>query len=152
MSQDQSVRHILIVEDPKYRRTVNLENEVYLIGRHSSNSIVLYSQQVSRYHATLTRKQDQKNNNFYYWITDGNLDGQKSQNGIYINSKKVLKKQLIHGDLIRFCSEAQARYYVLENCPEFIFDLEFPPNIKEKKNIVFRKVLLNIQKKIPSFN
>ena len=51
---------------------------------------------------------------FFYQIWDGNLQGKRSSNGIYINGKRFFKKYLEHGDLIRFSDTAKARYFVID--------------------------------------
>ena len=48
----QQIRHLLIVESPKFKRAFSLEDASYSVGRHSDNSIVIPSPQVSRHHAT----------------------------------------------------------------------------------------------------
>ncbi|MFM7190152.1 MAG: FHA domain-containing protein, partial [Microcystaceae cyanobacterium] len=47
------VKHILVLEDALYRRTLILEANQYTLGRHSSNNIQMHSKQASRKHATL---------------------------------------------------------------------------------------------------
>ena len=114
MSEAQKFRHILVIEDRKGRRILSLEKEVYTIGRDSSNTIVLYDYQVSRTHATIVRTVDEEDlQNFSYRILDGNLQGKKSTNGIYINGRLTISHQLKHGDSISFASEAKASYYIV---------------------------------------
>ena len=88
------VHHILVIEDPSFKREINLDAATYSLGRHSSNDIVLSCQKTSRNHATLLRRTDVKTNKFAYWILDGDLQGNRSRNGIYVNGKKTLVHEL----------------------------------------------------------
>lgn len=115
MEISEIARHILVIEDPSFRRTVSLDGATYSIGRHSSNDIVLSCQRTSRHHATLLRRTDVKTNHFSYWILDGDLQGNRSRNGIYINGKKCLVHELKQGDVIKFSAEAQAKYSIVTN-------------------------------------
>jgi diguanylate cyclase (GGDEF)-like protein len=110
-----SVGYILVIEDQKGRRTIPLEDLRYSIGRKSSNSIVINSRQASRNHATLVRKTNTQNNKLSYWILDGDLEGNKSHNGLFVNGQKCLVHELKDGDLINFGCEVNASYHVLAN-------------------------------------
>ncbi len=103
--------HILLLEDPGKKQTINLEAQSYSIGRHSSNSIKLHSQHVSRHHASLIRK-DLTNNKSSYILIDGDLNGNRSQNGIIVNGHKRLTHELKHGDTILFGSNVKATYQI----------------------------------------
>lgn len=108
----EQIHHILVIEDSTERKTVELTLPNYSIGRHSENDIVLSCQKMSRYHATLLRRTDLKNNRYSYWLLDGDLQGNKSRNGVYVNNKKCLIHELKNADVIRFSAEAAAKYYV----------------------------------------
>jgi len=107
----ESSKHILVLEDSIYRRTIILEEGQYTLGRHSSNSIQMNSKQASRKHATLLRKFNNKNKQEVFWIIDGDLDGHKSQNGVYVNGEKCLIRELKDGDLINFGCDINASYH-----------------------------------------
>lgn len=110
----QDFYHVLVIEDPKNRRIVFLEDNVYSIGREPENSIVIYEdRRVSRYHATILRKKDVQSDRDYFSIIDGNLEGHRSTNGLLINGKHSLSHDLEHGDKIRFGDFSQAIYYLL---------------------------------------
>lgn len=113
-SLDQ-VRHLIVIEDPSFKREINLDAATYSLGRHSSNDIVLSCQKTSRNHATLLRRTDVKTNRYSYWILDGDLQGNRSRNGIYVNGKKSLVQELKDGDVIQFSGEAQAKYQITSN-------------------------------------
>ncbi|MEO1340298.1 MAG: FHA domain-containing protein, partial [Cyanobacteria bacterium J06635_13] len=102
--------HILVVEDPSFVREIQLDAATYSIGRHSSNDIVLSCQKTSRNHATLLRRTDVKTNQCSYWILDGDLQGNRSRNGIYINGKKGLVHELQSGDVVHFSGDASVKY------------------------------------------
>ncbi|EAZ87974.1 diguanylate cyclase domain-containing protein, partial [Crocosphaera chwakensis] len=103
----------MVLEDSNSRRTISLEDSKYSLGRHSSNSIIIYSKQVSRRHATLIRKFNRKTNQDSFWILDGDLEGQKSQNGIFVNGEKCTIHELKDGDLINFGCEVNASYHAV---------------------------------------
>jgi len=111
----QPITHVLVLEDDSSRRTIILEEANYSIGRDPRNKIVLSSKKVSRFHATLLRRTDTKNRSFSYWLLDGDLQGNRSTNGIFINEKRCLVQELKHEDVIRFGFEVQARYFVLNS-------------------------------------
>ena len=112
-SENLSACHLLIIEFQDFKRTIYLEKPTYSIGRSIDNSVVVASQEVSRYHATLIRRTNIKNNSFSYWILDGDLQGNRSTNGILINNKKSLVRELKHKDTIHFSNSVQARYYTI---------------------------------------
>ena len=106
----EQVHHILTIEDPSLVRKIELDAATYSIGRHSSNDIVLSCQKTSRNHATLLRRTDAKTNQSSYWILDGDLQGNRSRNGIYINGKKGLVHELQSGDVVHFSGDAAVKY------------------------------------------
>jgi diguanylate cyclase (GGDEF)-like protein len=112
MTNLEEIRHILVIEEPKCTKTFYLERPTYSLGRHSENDIVIDSQRVSRHHATLLRRTDVKTNYYSYWILDGDLQGNRSRNGIFINDKKCLVHELKDGDFIRFSAEVSAKYCI----------------------------------------
>ncbi len=112
MTNSEEIRHILVIEEPKCNKTFYLERPTYSVGRHSENDIVIDSQRVSRHHATLLRRTDVKTNHYSYWILDGDLQGNRSRNGIYVNDKKCLVHELKNGDFIRLSAEISAKYQI----------------------------------------
>ena len=110
--------HVLVIEDPSFHREIHLDAATYSIGRHSSNDIVLSCQKTSRNHATLLRRTDVKTNKCAYWVLDGDLQGNRSRNGIFINGKKTLVHELKPGDVIQFSGDAQATYKITQELPE----------------------------------
>jgi diguanylate cyclase (GGDEF)-like protein/PAS domain S-box-containing protein len=106
----EQIHHILVIEDPSFVREIQLDAATYSIGRHSSNDIVLSCQKSSRNHATILRRTDAKTGQYSYWILDGDLQGNRSRNGIYINGKKSLVHELQSGDVVHFSGDASVRY------------------------------------------
>lgn len=100
--------HILIVSDGKGHREINLQNEIYSLGRGQQCNIVLQSQFVSRHHATLIKREE--NDNKYYRIIDGNSEGKTSVNGLLINGQKVRFHDLRDGDKVIFGPQVEAIY------------------------------------------
>ena len=110
MDSLEQLHHVLVIEDPSFVREIELDAATYSIGRHSSNDVVLSCQKTSRNHATLLRRTDVKTNQSSYWILDGDLQGNRSRNGIYINGKKGLVHELKSGDVVHFSGDASIRY------------------------------------------
>ncbi|NJL83289.1 MAG: EAL domain-containing protein [Chloroflexaceae bacterium] len=112
-SPPQSVRHLLIVEDPRLRQTIRLEAELYTIGRQTDNHIVLSSSKVSRYHATLVQTFNLERQEYGYRLVDGDLQGNRSSNGVFVNGKRCHNWNLKHGDSIRFGTDVKATYQIV---------------------------------------
>ncbi|MBD1806739.1 FHA domain-containing protein [Microcoleus sp. FACHB-SPT15] len=108
--------HLLIIEDDKGRKEFPLEEAVYSIGRDPNSDIRLFSQFVSRRHATLVRRQ-REDGSPYYRIVDGNLKGQPSANGLIINGRKLQAHDLQDEDEVIFGPQVSAKYYLLKTDP-----------------------------------
>lgn len=108
----QSQRHhLLVLEDSQGRREFRLNSPVYSLGRDPKCDLRLFSQYVSRRHATLVQLTDDQGT--YYRIVDGNLKGKPSANGIRVNGRKVQAYDLMDGDTVVFGPEVSATYYAL---------------------------------------
>ena len=108
---NSSVRHILEIEDPKFKQSVTLEDKAYSIGRHSGNSIVLLSPEISRHHATLVRVKYPDREDAY-WIVDGDLKGNKSANGISVNGVPCSSQELNSKDVVILGGKIKASYRI----------------------------------------
>ncbi|MDJ0635422.1 MAG: EAL domain-containing protein [Xenococcaceae cyanobacterium MO_188.B29] len=146
MTSKQQNRHILVIEDPSFKKTIILDNPTYSVGRHSSNDIVFSSAKTSRYHATFLRRTDVKSNSYSYWILDGDLQGNRSRNGIFVNNKKCLVHELKHGDIVKFSNDVQARYHILSDFSEILENIDNFDSI-ENNDIAIN---INQQRKINS--
>lgn len=112
-------RHILVIEDQKARRIVALDEATYALGRESTNDIVIYDQVVSRRHATLVRiRPTPRLDHYAYRIIDGDLEGNRSTNGLLINGRNCQSHNLKHGDVIFLGAEAKVSYYILSTALE----------------------------------
>uniref|UniRef100_B8HWB1 Diguanylate cyclase/phosphodiesterase with FHA and GAF sensor n=1 Tax=Cyanothece sp. (strain PCC 7425 / ATCC 29141) TaxID=395961 RepID=B8HWB1_CYAP4 len=104
------IRHLLVVEDNLGRRSILLDADTYSLGRSSGNAIVVHSALVSRQHAMLLRVDKSDSESQRFRIVDGNLLGNRSTNGLFINGQRCLSHDLKHGDVIEFGVEAKAQY------------------------------------------
>ncbi len=108
----QQFEHILAIEDEETQRMITLKEDMYTLGRSGETSILILDRQVSRHHATIIRKRDiRRINKSSFWIMDGNLNGQKSTNGIIINGKSCKSHKLKIGDLILLGFQTKIKYY-----------------------------------------
>jgi hypothetical protein len=104
-----TVYHFLVICDPLGKRTIPLEADTYSIGRDGRNSILVCSRAVSRHHATLIKQTEANANSFR--IVDGNLEGQRSTNGISVNDLPCYTHDLKNGDRIAIGEQVQAQYF-----------------------------------------
>ena len=107
-----NLNHLLIVEDDQGRKQFNLDAPVYSIGRDPRCDIRLFSQFVSRRHATLLRA-SREDGIYYYRIVDGDAMGKPSANGMLINGRKIPSHDLKNADEIVFGPQVRAIYYLL---------------------------------------
>ena len=97
-------KHVLIVESPGSRRAVSLNANVFSIGRHPNNDLVINDPLASRHHATVAwmkYTEDRAQSDYSYWIIDGRGKRKRSRNGISVNGHKKSLHRLISGDIIR---------------------------------------------------
>lgn len=104
-------KHVLELYDGNGCRKILLKQATYSIGRLSSNSIVLESSEISRQHAILLRIAVPDSDDYVFRLVDGNLKGQPSTNGIFVNGSKKTSHILRHGDEISFGGQVRADYY-----------------------------------------
>lgn len=105
-------RHVLIVESPESRRAVSLNDNVFTIGRHPHNDLMIRDSLASRHHATVAwMKYTEGNKSDYaYWIIDGKGKRKRSLNGIFINGTKKSLHRLTSGDIILIGSNIKISY------------------------------------------
>lgn len=120
-SKRQQINHLLLLEDKQGKRTIKLEASTLSIGRHPTNSIVLYSHLISRQHAILLRVTKPETATYLFRLIDGNLQGKRSTNGLIVNGRRCFYHDLKHGDVIVFGGDVKARYYATAN----LSDVEF---------------------------
>ena len=119
MAAQPKSNHLLIIEDDKGRKEFTLEEPVYSIGRDPNCDICLFSEFVSRRHATL-RRQQREDGSPYYQIIDGNGKGKLSANGLWINGRKLQCHNLQDEDEVVLGSDVGAKYYLLKNSPPYL--------------------------------
>lgn len=101
MNDELDIQHIIKINYADIQQNIILKNEIYSIGRHSSNNIVIHHPTISRYHCSiLPVKYKDKNQQQLFWIIDGDLKGNRSANGLFINGNKSLSHELKSGDKI----------------------------------------------------
>ncbi len=116
MAAVNNENHLLIIEDDQGRKEFSLKKPMYSIGRDRDCDIRLFSQFVSRHHATLVRLPLPNNSQrYYYRIVDGNSKGKPSSNGLMINGRKIPAHNLDNEDEIIFGPHVRAIYYLLQN-------------------------------------
>jgi diguanylate cyclase (GGDEF)-like protein/PAS domain S-box-containing protein len=116
MSAKENLKHCLKIKYGQVEQQFVLTNDIYSIGRHSSNAIVIPSEKISRFHCTIlpVKYHGQKQQQLF-WIIDGDLQGNRSSNGIYINNDRCLSHELKSGDLISIGgSDVEISYLVLD--------------------------------------
>ena len=154
----EQIHHILVVEDPSFTREIQLDAATYSIGRHSSNDIVLSCQKTSRNHATILRRTDVKTSQVSYWILDGDLQGNRSRNGIYINGKKGLVHELQSGDVVHFSCDASIGYKtsteplkntVQSNSNDLARILATPEKAVERESLTNKETIVSIDRTNP---
>lgn len=143
-SNNNSIRHILALESGSWKKTFFLDKNTYSIGRNSTNSLVIHHRVISRNHATFIRTNyhDIETKNYshsIFWIVDGDLKGNKSTNGIYVNGKQYSCYQLQPGDIIFVGGiEVKAKYDIVDLKSKTFFSISFPNNTSlvnsEQKN------------------
>jgi len=137
----QQFHHLLMIEDVKGLRQFVLNDATCSMGRSNNNGIILYSNHVSRYHATLLRVPIPRRTAHFFRIIDGNLQGKRSTNGLLINGKRKLSHVLSHGDEIIFSRDARAFYQVIAQAgaEQLKPDGQLPSSVLDK--VVFDKVI-----------
>lgn len=106
-------RHVLIVESPESRRAVSLNVNVFSIGRHPHNDLVISDQLASRHHATLAWMRYSEGGNkvdYSYWIIDGKGKRKRSRNGVFVNGDQKSLHRLVSGDSIRIGESIKISY------------------------------------------
>ena len=110
-SLQQQFEHMIVIKDRKGERIISLDAEIYTIGRSSISNIIIYDRDVSRCHATLVKQNSLKEAKTFFWLIDGNLNRNRSTNGLFVNKKLTLSRQLQIGDLISLGKKSTIKYY-----------------------------------------
>lgn len=113
--QFSSVHNVLLVEAPNFKSPLHLTNDLYTVGRNPGNTIVISSPKLSRKHAYLYKKTSPNDSTVKYCIVDGDLQGHRSTNGLWVNGRQYLEKELRSGDVICLSDDVTLRYYVVKH-------------------------------------
>ncbi|MFZ2656497.1 MAG: FHA domain-containing protein [Victivallales bacterium] len=100
---------LLIVVKGKPHTWFALESDLISIGRAESSDIVLQSSKVSRNHCHISR-----NNNSWLMVDDD------SRNGLFVNGRKMKKRFLCEGDIVRIGTGSVELIYIRNRKPDFI--------------------------------
>ncbi len=114
MREDDSLVHILVVEDDQGSRPIALDAVTLSLGRDLSNSIVLHGTSISRQHAMILRVPNPQGG-YLYQLMDGNSEGKASSNGTFLNGQRCRKAlALKDGDVLTFGANSgvKACYYL----------------------------------------
>lgn len=108
---NSEVENILIVKCNGQEKIFTLNDQPFSVGRHPSNSLVIQSQLISRYHTTIFPVKSAVSHNPNYWVVDGNLEkGIRSSNGISVNGHPCSMQQLTVRDIIVLPDQTQIIY------------------------------------------
>ena len=105
-------RHVLIVESPESRRAVSLNVNVFSIGRHPHNDLIISDSLASRHHATVAwmKYADGDKSDYSYWIIDGKGKRKRSRNGVFVNGVKKSLHRLTSGDIVSLNNNIKISY------------------------------------------
>ncbi len=145
-SEKEQVKHLLVIEDNKGKRTISLEATTYSIGRNTTNSIVLHSQLVSRQHAILVRATEHPPHLFR--LIDGNTQGVRSTNGLRVNGQHYFERELSHEDEIVFANDVKAWYYATTNALENVQE----NTEKEVKAVATTGTLIGVERELANYS
>lgn len=107
--------HILRVDDDKGLREIILDAPCYSIGRDPRCDIQIFSQFISRHHATLVQMTNEDDaESFCYLIVDGIPKGRLSANGLFVNGQRRKTHTLYPLDEIEI-GHARLLYYVFDS-------------------------------------
>lgn len=147
--------HILAIELDNQKQLISLEDATYTIGRHKANAIVLDNQTVSRNHAFLLRICDVNTKQHSFRIIDGDLNGKRSHNGLWVNGKRCFVHDLKDHDVISFGENVHATYFSTSslNDPRIASDqnvLSLPAplpktNLRPESTLFHKATLGNVQ-------
>lgn len=126
-----NTHHLLSIESRHKKYGILLEASTYSIGRDQRNSITLPFRWISRQHAILLRVTTPESNHYAFRIIDGDFQGNRSTNGLWVNGKRCSSHDLKNGDRITFGKEITANYHILtavsdEGIQHFIQTGELP--------------------------
>lgn len=105
MDKQNPTFHLLSVNDNASQRNIILEKKQYSVGRNSENTIMIRDLAISRYHCTIfpiQYKSQKDTAPLIFWIVDGDLLGNRSSNGLFVNGDRCYSHELKSGDIVTF--------------------------------------------------
>jgi PAS domain S-box-containing protein len=124
-------KHYLTLQGPGIDQTTLLESATYSIGRYIGNSIVINNDSVSGQHAILLRLNGLPQERLAFRIIDGNLQGKRSRNGLWINGIRCYSHDLQDQDIIHLGPDIQAVYYCVD--PSALEDDSDPTTVSSRR-------------------
>ncbi|MBE9176269.1 PAS domain S-box protein [Synechocystis salina LEGE 06155] len=137
----KSTFHLLTIHGESSPRNIILEKKQYSIGRNSNNEIVIRDLAISRNHCTIFPVHYKNLNDqdcLIFWIIDGDLSGNHSSNGLFVNGNSCYSHELKSGDIITFIgSRIYIQYTIAFSILDFEKLLEFSPsqNLAPSENV-----------------
>jgi len=129
-----NLNHILIIKQNNYQEFVILKQKEYSLGRSYRNDIVIEDKQVSRCHATLLKRKNQRGEECFL-IYDGNFKNLKSRNGLIVNQRKCDCHCLQKGDLIQLGDNVQVQYFQFSQQTLELLKMPMIPNFSTKQRV-----------------
>ncbi len=109
-NERDKIRDLLVVRDTEGQQTIPLLETMYSLGRDTRNAIVLRYRFVSRQNAIKLRVTVPNTDKYGSRIIDGDFNGKRSTNSIFINGTKQFSHNLQHRDTVAFGNpQAQAK-------------------------------------------
>ncbi len=139
-NQSINSQHVLAIDSPYYNQVITLKKDFYSIGRHSNNTIVIHSENLSRKHATLVKQYELKNSDHYFTLFDGDNKGSKSTNGIWVNGVQCTERILKHGDIICFGNDVKATYYIINSDSNSLSEQGIPHSSSPTISVSFSRL------------
>lgn len=133
-------RHVLIVESPESRRAVSLNVNVFSMGRHPNNDLILNDPLASRHHATVAWMRytdDGLKSDYSYWIIDGKGKRKRSRNGIFVNGKRKSLHRLTSGDTVAIGNNIKISYSYIAYSTDSSQFLNYCNEEKAEYNSIF---------------
>ncbi|MEM8804993.1 MAG: EAL domain-containing protein [Cyanobacteria bacterium P01_G01_bin.38] len=131
---ETKIFHFLEIKDYQGAHRIPLEGVTYSIGRASSNSIVISAPEISRQHAILLRIAFPDSDHHFFRLIDGNLNGKRSTNGVFVNGEKRSSHILRHGDQVDFGGKTKATYFCVSNLNNGL------PEIDSNGNLLLQEI------------
>ncbi|MBE9222046.1 diguanylate cyclase [Cyanobacterium stanieri LEGE 03274] len=153
MVNNNPLKHILSLELNTGKKVFLLEKNIHSVGRSSSNSIIINHRVTSRHHGSIIKviyqKKDRDKFDIAFWIVDGDFKGNKSRNGLFVNTQKINIHKLSPGDIIIFGGvEIRGKYDIFNSESQVFFsnssqdNIENLPSLTETETNIFNEDII----------